>query len=202
MPNPYQPSVFLFVPCREITPAGGCTTGCSTGTRTSCATGCPAVNRGSCEAACATDGQAALLHGPRCKDGTCSGGNGAPSLFNRVLSACGLGGHRECHGDGSHRISDIDGKHCHLVRDCSGAQEVAGTQLVPGFRFAAAEQIRLYGGAANLPTTHPHWPVPAGEADKPAEAPKSDKPAEPAPEPKKKTGGTTGLSVNRPFTKP
>jgi hypothetical protein len=48
----------------------------------------------------------------------------------------------------------------------------------------------------------PHWPVPAGEADKPAEAPKSDKPAEPAPEPKKKTGGSTGLSVNRPFTKP
>jgi hypothetical protein len=147
-----------------------------------------------------------LVHGPLCKDGSCAGHGSGVSLFDRVRAACGLGGGRkEYHGDGSHRVSD-DGNVRNLVRDCSGATEVAGTQVVPGFRFAAAEQLRLYGGSANLPTTQPHWPVPAGEPVPPADAPKTDKPAEKptpekAPDPKK-SGGTTGLSVNRPFTRP
>jgi hypothetical protein len=144
------------------------------------------------------------VHGPRCSSGTFPGGGAGLGLFDRIRAACGFGGRRECHGDGSHRVSD-DGKHCHLVRDCTGATEIAGTQLLPGFRFAAAEQIRLYGANANLPTAQPHWPVPATPTE--LEKPKSDKPAdkpmpEVAPDPKKKSGSPTGLSVNRPFTKP
>jgi hypothetical protein len=117
-------------------------------------------------------------------------------------------GRRECTGDGSHRVCQ-DGKHCHLVRDCSGATELAGTQLIPGFRFAAAEQIRLYGSNGSLPTGMAHWPVaeavqPAATTpkdDKPLlDKPKDDKPKEDKLKDEKK-GSPTGLSIYRPFTR-
>jgi outer membrane biosynthesis protein TonB len=137
-------------------------------------------------------------------------------LTDRLFGMFGLG-RRECTGDGSHRVCEA-GKHCHLVRDCSGATELAGTQLIPGFRFAAAEQIRLYGNNPALPTGMAHWPVTESEQpkaetpkddkpkmDKPMDdKPKEEKPKEEKPKEEKprddKKGNPTGLSIYRPFT--
>jgi hypothetical protein len=120
-----------------------------------------------------------------------------------MLASFGLISSRECTGDGSHRVCQA-GRHCHEVRDCSGAQEIAGTPITPGFRFAAAEQIRLYGDNQGLPTGQPHWPAPAVEQaplpmQQKVEPPKADKPKVDAPvDPKKNS--PTALSVSRPFT--
>ncbi len=213
-PNPYQPSVFAYVKCKEETNPGGCGSNCSKGCNAGGTVG-PRCGNSS------TVGSTGCATGQQCGSGAGLG------LFDRIAGSFGLGSRGEasstcstCTGDGSHRISEA-GRHVHLVRDCSGAPELAGTQLTPGFRFAGAEQIRLYGNNMTLPTSNPHWPVQVGEGTMPAteksktdspkpmtDKPMTDKPKveDKLPEPKK-TGGsptasTTGLSVNRPFTNP
>lgn len=211
LPSPYQPSLFAYVKCQEVSCGAGCASGCGTG----CA-------NGGRPAGALTGRIAGLANGRGTGSAECTtcgpstNRNGVAGLWSSVVGRMGLGG-RDCTDDGSRRISQI-GRHHHMVRDCTGAAEVAGTQLTPGFRFAGAEQIRLYGNSPNYPTAMPHWPQGSLGSEKPAtEAPKlespkpiTDKPkVEEKPAESKKSGGSptaspaspTGLSVNRPFTR-